>query len=250
MDETGKLDKSQLIGITESSEIAFNLQAFDNLYDGNIIITKRLTDKLIEKLLENKEKVILHCDCTGFGSSKLEPFVPSVEQTYKKFCELVGGGFPVSHVVLRIDPVVPTKKGIETARKVIETFKDSGIKRVRFSVLDMYKHVKERFAEAGFPIPYDSFHAPLDLRLSVLRMFEEYGEKYGFDVETCAEPGIESVSCLSQKDIDILGLAGKVKLVSNKGQRKNCGCPANKKELIKGKPHRCQNSCVYCFWKD
>ena len=35
------LDKSQLIGITEASEIAFNLDAFDYLYDGNIIITKR-----------------------------------------------------------------------------------------------------------------------------------------------------------------------------------------------------------------
>mgnify|MGYP003328007523 CR=1 FL=1 len=33
---------------------------FDKLYDGNIIITKRLTDKLIEKLVENKEKCICY----------------------------------------------------------------------------------------------------------------------------------------------------------------------------------------------
>lgn len=39
---------NQNIGITEAGEIAFNLDAFNNLYDCNIIITKRLTDKLIE----------------------------------------------------------------------------------------------------------------------------------------------------------------------------------------------------------
>ena len=49
----------QRIGTTESGEIAFNLEAFDRLYKGNIIITKRLTDKLIEKLIEHKDKIIL-----------------------------------------------------------------------------------------------------------------------------------------------------------------------------------------------
>ena len=44
---------NQNVGITESSEIAFNLDAFDRLYDANIIITKRLTNKLIDKIVEN-----------------------------------------------------------------------------------------------------------------------------------------------------------------------------------------------------
>ena len=35
-----KIDKSQRIGTTEVGEIAFNLDAFDHLYEGNIIITK------------------------------------------------------------------------------------------------------------------------------------------------------------------------------------------------------------------
>lgn len=50
---------NQNIGITEAGEIAFNLDVFDNLYDCNIIITKRLTDKLIEKLVQYKDKIIL-----------------------------------------------------------------------------------------------------------------------------------------------------------------------------------------------
>ena len=243
------MDKSQYIGITETSDPSFHLELFDNLYEGNIIITKRLTDKLNEKLIDNKEKCILHFTVTGLGGSKVEPFVPTVEQSYKKFCQLIDGGFPIEQVVLRIDPIIPTDKGIETALSVVETFKDCGIKRVRFSVLDMYKHVKERFEENGFPIPYHTFHAPLSVRKGIADKLSELGEKYGFEVEACGEPGIESVSCLSQKDIDILGLTDKIKLEGNKEQRETCNCPANKHQLIKAKPSRCQNNCVYCYWK-
>ena len=78
------MDKSQYIGITETSDPCFHLELFDRLYDGNIIVTKNLSNKLIEKLIENKDKCILHCTCTGMGGSKIEPFVPTVEQTVKK----------------------------------------------------------------------------------------------------------------------------------------------------------------------
>ena len=159
-----KLDKSQLIGITEASEIAFNLDVFEHLYDGNIIITKRLTNALIDKLVEYKDKIILHLTVTGYGSSVLEPFVPKMEVTRKKFGELLGKGFPIEHCVLRIDPCIPTKKGMEKMLAVVRLFSDTGIKRVRFSVLDMYEHVKKRFKENGLPLPYETFHAPLEER--------------------------------------------------------------------------------------
>ena len=96
------LDTENRIGTTESGEIAFNLDAFDRLYKGNIIITKRLTDKLVEKLIEHQDKVILHLTCTGMGGTRIEPFVPSVEETHDKFVKLIEGGFPISHVVLRV----------------------------------------------------------------------------------------------------------------------------------------------------
>ena len=244
------MDKSQYVGICEAGEIAFNLDVFDRLYEGNIIISKRLTDKLIEKLVENKDKCLLHLTVTGMGSSRVEPFVPTVEQTFEKFRKLIESGFPVNQVVLRIDPIIPTEKGTDKVNKVLDTFKGQGIKRVRFSVLDMYKHVKERFAENGFPLPYTTFHAPLEKRIEIYNMLKDRGAEEGFEVEACGEPGIESISCLSQKDIDILGLTGKIILQGNKGQRKSCHCPANKKELITGKkPSRCANNCVYCYWK-
>jgi DNA repair photolyase len=246
-----KLDKSQMVGITESSEVSFNLDIFDRLYDGNIIITKRLTTKLIDKLVENKNKIILHLTCTGWGGSKLEPFVPKTETTRKKFGELIEKGFPIEHCVLRIDPCVPTKSGIEVMCGVVRQFSDTGIKRVRFSVLDMYEHVKKRFKEKGLEIPYETFHAPLEVRKKMYDILVGLGREYEFEVEACAEPGIESVPCLSQKDIDILGLTDRITLVGNKGQRSNCHCPSNKQELINSedKAKQCKNSCLYCFWR-
>lgn len=245
-------EKSQRIGITEAGEISFNLDVFDRLYEGNIIITKRLTEKLVEKLIEHRDKCILHITCTGMAGTVIEPLTPSVEQMAKMTMALIEGGFESSHIVLRIDPIVPTQKGLNTAISVLRRFAGFGINRVRVSFLDNYKHVKSRFKEKGIEELYNGeFHAPLEERQKCLTAIMDAAEENGYcSVEVCGEPGIESVSCLSQRDIDILGLTDKITLIGNKGQRGSCGCPANKTELLKvGKPHRCENSCLYCFWK-
>lgn len=244
------IPNDQRIGICENTDPCFHLEIFDNLYRGNIIVTKRLTDKMIEKLVENKGKCILHLTCTNLGD-KLEPFVPTLEQTYNKFKKLVGDGFPVEQVVLRIDPIIPTERGANTAFEVIRKFFPvSEIKRVRISFMDNYKHVIERFTEKGWEMPYQTFHAPLNIRLNVLKEFQGMANQYGFDLEVCGEPGIPSIPCLSQKDIDILGLTEEIKLEGKKEQRGSCGCPANKFQLYKGKPEHCKNGCLYCYWKD
>ena len=246
-----RLKKDQKIGICEAGEIAFNLDAFDRLYNGNIIITKRLTNKLIEKLVGHKDKIILHLTVTGMAGSRIEPFVPKTEETYSKLLKLIEEGFPISHIVIRVDPIVPTEKGINTAMDVITAFGGLGINRLRFSFLDNYKHVKSRFKDEGIPELYGGeFHAPLELRLKFAKEIERVAHDAGFEsVEACGEPGIESISCLSQKDIDILGLTDKITLEGSAEQRDSCGCPANKSELLRVKPHQCENKCLYCYWK-
>lgn len=252
------MDKEQRIGITEISDPAFHLDIFDRLYKGNIIITKSLTPVLINKLVENKDKCILHCTCTGMGGTKVEPFVPPMQSTYNRVVELINKGFPVDHIVLRIDPIVPTEKGLLTALSVIDQFSGLGIKRVRISFLDMYKHVKERFNEENIPMPnnYDinGFHANDSARLQSWLEINKLCAEYGMEVEMCGEPPIEgtefkTTGCLSQKDIDILGLTNEIVLEGKKDGRKECQCPANKFELIKDKPKQCQHRCLYCFWK-
>ena len=249
--EKKKIDKSQRIGTCEAGEIAFNLEAFDRLYNGNIIITKRLTDKLIEKLVEHQDKIILHCCVTGFGGSRIEPFVPRAIDTHRGLIRLLEAGFPVSHIVLRVDPIVPTERGMNTALDVIAAFGGLGISRLRFSFLDNYKHVKARFKDEGIEELYGGeFHAPLKIRQAFAKKIEEVGHNAGFEsVEACGEPGIESIPCLSQMDIDILGLTEQITLVGSAEQRESCHCPANKSELLRGKPHQCEHKCLYCYWK-
>lgn len=245
-----KIDESQIVGITETGEVSFNLDVFDRLYNANIIITKRLTNALIEKLVERKEKIILHFTVTGHGSTKIEPFVPNLKTSLSKFNSLLGRGFPIEQCVLRIDPIIPTDDGVETACKVATEFARFGIKRVRFSILDMYDHVKKRFEEKGIELPYETFHAPLKKRIEIYDRLVELGNTYGFDVEACGEPGMEEISCISQKDLDILGLSDKITLVGNAEQRKSCLCPSNKRQLIKnGFKKECFNKCLYCYIK-
>lgn len=238
------------IGITETGEVAFNLDVFDNLKDANIIITKRLTDELNEKLVKNKDKCILHLSVTGMGSSILEKFVPSLEQTNQKFSELLDMGFPIEQVVLRIDPIIPTPKGIQTALKVLRVFRDYHIPRVRWSSMDMYKHVIERFEENGIKIPYKTFHASKTHIKDLHRLLNAIAYVDDFKLEACGEPGFEPTPCISIEDLKILGLENDIELIGNKEQRKHCSCPSNKTELIKGKPSPCKNRCVYCFWQN
>ena len=247
-----KIDNNSRVGTTESGEVAFNLDAFERLYRANIIITKRLTDKLIEKLIEHKDKIILHLTCTGMGSTLIEPFVPTYEETFIKFRKLIDDGFPIEHVVLRIDPIVPSDKGIGTAMAVLRRFGGLGIKRVRISFLDNYKHVRERFKEKGIKELYDGkFHASLGERLGALDKIKECAEECGFEyVEACGEPNIESLPCVSERDIEILGLSGEIELVGSANQRSSCGCPQNKSEILRVKPQRCEHKCLYCYWRD
>ena len=246
------MEKNQFIGITETNDPCFHLDIFDNLYMANIIITKNLSNKLIEKLVEHKDKCILHCTCTGFGSTKIEPLVPDMEQTLKQVKKLIENGFPVNQIVLRIDPIIPTEKGIETAMTVLEKFSGVGIERVRISFLDMYNHTKERFINNNIKLPYDTFHADSNVRKEAFLKLHKQAIINGYTIiQTCGEPDFENTPCISQMDIDILGLTDIIHLYGNKKQRTHCSCPSNKKQLISWEKSKikCNHGCLYCYMK-
>lgn len=247
----GNVSKDQRIGVTEIGDPCFHLEIFDNLYRGNIIITKHLTDKLCGNLIENSDKIILHLSCTGYGGTIVEPFVPPYQNTYSQCIDMIKAGFPSSHIVLRIDPIIPTSKGIKLAMNVISQFANIGISRLRISFLDNYKHVKDRFIEKNIPLLYGGkFHEDLRIRNNVLEDVKKHANACGFkSVECCGEPNIDSIPCLSQIDIDILGLKD-IELVGSSEQRDSCCCPTNKSELIRDMPHRCGHKCLYCYLKD
>ena len=111
--------------------------------------------------------IIVHCTITGFGGTKIEPNVPEVDvslEGYYKFINLLGK----DRVVLRCDPVIPTEKCAVFAATAVMS-KSLGT-QIRFSFLDLYSHVQQRFIDAGVDIDKlgvkdGSLHASLDNRL-------------------------------------------------------------------------------------
>lgn len=231
------------IGITERGDAGLNFSWVDKIFDVNIVISKNLNDRLINELINNKEKIIFHMTCTGFGGSKVEPNVPNVDFTYNQIIKLIEN-FPVNQIVLRTDPIIPNNVGLKKLEYVLDKFKDTGIKRVRYSFLDMYPHVKDRFNSINLSIPYDDFCAPKYMINNALNLISKYENIYEF--ESCAENTNHKVGCISQKDFDILGKT----FINEIGgfQRKGCMCLAGKTELLNSKT-QCSHKCIYCYWK-
>lgn len=232
-------------GITERGDAGIDFSWVDKLLDANIIISKYLNDGLINELVLNKDKIIFHMTCTGFGESVIEPNVHNFWWTHQQALKLIDCGFPVEHIVLRLDPIIPTEKGISTADGVLDCFLDAGIRRVRYSFLDMYPHVKERFAQARLPLPYSTFCAPKAMIDNAMKMLDCYEDKY--ELEACAENTKHQLGCISQKDFDILGITEQAEPAGF--QRKGCMCIAGKTELLSSKV-QCPNKCLYCYWKN
>ena len=233
------------VGITERGDAGLDFSWVNKLLDANIIITKNLNDTIIEHLINNKDKIILHITCTGFGKSKIEPNVPIKIFTYHQTLKLIKNGFPVEQIVLRVDPIIPLKITLEQRTKeVLDLFKDMGIKRVRYSFLDMYPHVKERLTKAGMNLPFYTFCCPDYMKKDALDLLKQYEDIYEF--EACAENTYHQLGCISQKDFDILGIKEEAQPVGF--QRKGCMCIAGKTELLSSKK-KCPHGCLYCYWK-
>ena len=246
------------IGITERGDAAIDFSWVDKLskVDGAIIITKNLTDKFIETFLEQSKvhNLILHCTCTGWGSSIFEPNVPKARTQIDQLKKLIDLGFDPNKVVFRVDPIIPTEAGLHRVRDVLTYFLslDLGISRIRVSVYDEYKHVKERLIENGFTPCYDEFYANQQQLESIVETLNKFPLKY----ELCAEnelyklnPEIfEICGCVSLKELRLFNLEPDSNMLENMQNRHGCHCLAYKTELLSNKC-QCPHKCMYCYWK-
>jgi hypothetical protein len=154
----------------------------------------------------------------------------------KKLFEQLVSAMGAERVVLRIDPIIPTIEGVQKAMVVYKEL--AGKTRVRISFMDNYPHVKRRWVSAGLPPLKYNFHAPLSQRIEIAEMFK--------GAEICGEPNMACSGCVSQMDLDVLGVRSQCHLLGS--QRLECKCLAVKKELLQ---HRgqCPSGCLYCYWK-
>lgn len=271
------------IGITEAGDASCDYAWVDkiNEMDMVILITKNITDKFIEKVLEYKNKVVLHATCTGYGGTVLEKNVPDYKTQLNQVKKLIELGFSREQIVIRVDPVIPTQKGFGNLMKVV-SYIYNDVKRFRVSVLDNYKHVQERFKKNNLPILYNgNFQASLKDFENMDCVLRQLKKLYNVTFESCAEMYLteaERVGCVSQKDLSLFGL--KLDTDELKNQRKDCLCVAGKTELLTHKRYGrcnkfgiddavggfcgtknncknceshevygCQNACLYCYWR-
>jgi DNA repair photolyase len=221
----------QVIGITERGDAGLDHSWIEKAKkcDGVILITK--APQSLPKIPDN---AIVHCTITGFGGGVLEPGVARPEITLDAYHEIVEEIGP-HRTVLRIDPIIPTKKALATAREIFYHTES----RVRISFIDAYRHVQERLVKAGLiEIPTDSLHFPLHVRKAAADNFPK--------AEVCGEPGFICTGCVSKLDLEALGLPQ----LGRKGgrQRASCACLASKTELL-GNRGRCKHNCLYCYWR-
>lgn len=256
------------IGITEYGDAGLDFTWYEKLksrkVDGAILITKEITAEFIAAVMDlynsGFTQIIVHCTCTGWGGSIIEPNVPKYKDQLIMLGKLINCGFPKSHCVLRIDPIFPTENGIERMEEVIERAYDANFlpdMRVRISVLDEYEHVKERFRAMGFaPIYGNSFYAPKYMMQNLVHALS----KYDLQFECCAEPYLNNrnqyvhLGCISERDLLIMGFSKNEtqNIVGiNPQNRKGCLCLSCKTELLpQNNRHQCEHKCVYCFWKN
>ena len=244
---SGGSQEPPAVGITERSDPALDKSWVAGMANVKfaIIITKN-PGAIREELLQYRHKTILHATVTGFGGTILEPGIQNFKSVITDLRLLVESGFPADQIVIRVDPIIPTPKGLQRALDVINHVKDvlPQVKRLRYSFLDMYTHVKERFEKAGIKLPWSQFHAPEELRKKAVQALESVWKG---ELESCGEGDSHSLGCISAKDAKILGIDPAI-ISGKSGQRELCLCPSNKKELldIHGP---CAHGCLYCYWK-
>ena len=249
------------IGVTEAGDAGIDLgwvQKMDSV-DGAVVITKQITPSFLDSVLEHQAKLIVHATITGYGGSVLEPCVPTPDEQFEAIQALVDSGFPKKRLVVRVDPLIPTDKGLNRALRIIETCMDSGFSRYRVSVIDMYRHVRDRFRAIGLPLPYGENQfasreqmADADEMLrEAVAYWQSIGRQSGeLRMESCAEPYLRypiHCGCVSAYDLELLGLD--TDDVDSVGfQREHCMCYSGKVELLSRK-RRCRHGCLYCYWR-
>lgn len=243
------------IGITERGDPSIDFSWVEKVkdMDGVILITKNLTDKVIESAKPNIEKFIFHVTCTGYGETAVEPNIPFFRKQLQQAQKLVDLGVDINRIVIRIDPIIPTEKGIKTACMVFLNAYSMGFRRFRISVMDAYPHVRERMKEAGLEAPYGDMFSPTKEMLEnvdcIVRQLKKAYED--ITIESCAEGKLfetEQTGCVSEKDLKLLGIEFD-KVDSAGFQRKGCLCCSAKTELLSNKK-QCPYKCIYCYWKN
>lgn len=259
------------IGVTEAGDAGIDLSWYDKIkngaFDGALLITKASYNKPFQEkalLLSQIKPVIIHAGITGWGNTAMEPMVKPYEEALASLRSFIDRGFPADHIVLRIDPIIPTDEGIRRAQSVITKAKEiiPDVTRIRISIYDDYHNSRDEMSRRGYE-PIDNItkwkneQERRPTPAIVRRVAEALMDVANYDqhFELCAEPELAEAypdrfhwfGCLSQKDCDIMGIEVPEGTGINGQNRFGCRCIKLKTEVLSNK-RRCPNNCAYCYW--
>ena len=250
------------IGITDLGEPCFDTSWIDktSLVDCLVLVSKGHSELFHNKLLEFKDKTVWHCTITGLGGTKIEPGVVDPMRSLDEVKKVIDAGFYASNVVVRIDPIsgealysqlsLPSSYQ-DLIEGIIDKAYSFGVRRFRYSYLDLYAHARKRLEDNGFTVPkYPLTFEEMQEWAALFGRKEDDLE--GIKFMSCAEkfvPDHHRVGCVSVEDFKLLGLDPSSCSDRLLGQRKTCLCCSNKTELLK-MTTPCKHGCLYCFIKD
>ncbi len=257
------MEKKLTVGVTEQGDPALNFSWLDHLdvVDFAIVQSKGADQKFEDALLENKNKIIYHATCTGLGGTIFEPNVPTVKEKFEHLSRLINFGFSPAQIVVRIDPLMPFRwveninkvVGIDYLAKLLNILimtENLGIKRVRYSYLNLYDFVIDKFKRVSPEFKmYPNILEPdyrTEIQLDKMNPRLEY--------EACNEfyvPNHHQIPCLSNKDLKIMDFFITKDLdekLQNDPGKPYCKCPNNKLELLHFNKFECKFNCMYCYW--
>ena len=133
----------QIVDIVEGRKVAAGYGPTANKYTGKdfnalYIITKH-DGAPIRKILQTKIPKIIHFSITGLGGTVWEPHSMKYTQMLDRIQSLIKDGLDPKCVTVRIDPIVPGVTLMSDVEEIIKRSSEMGIKRIKFSVCDMYK---------------------------------------------------------------------------------------------------------------
>lgn len=107
------------IGITEAGDAGDDLSWKDKVddLDGAILITKNVNPEFSKLVVDNKNIFVVHATTTGYGGTVLEPNVQKPSKQLQEIKNLINLGFPKERIVIRVDPIIPTRKGGRYSKK-------------------------------------------------------------------------------------------------------------------------------------
>lgn len=220
----------ELIDIIEGRQKAKGAGVTANKYSGKdfnalYIITKH-DGAPIRKILQTKIPKIIHFSVTGLGGTVWEPRVMEYHKMLDKIQSLIKDGLDPKCVTVRIDPIVPGVTLMADIEEIIKRSSQMGIKRIKFSVCDMYtgntqilpdgrKRIKpaawvpalerteQQYGKQAKDALWNTlvqaygtrpnkphmlnFHAYPERIYSICDRVVQIGEKYGVKLSTCAE---------------------------------------------------------------